>query len=89
MEEIENKQNTTNKTLFPKIDVNKIIKNLQDRFKINKEVQKSDLENVPVNKELERSDGKLYNQYGRTRVGFTSGLYFNTKPYPYNNGGII
>lgn len=90
----EENSNTKNINQLSTFNIESLIDRIKERFKtINKPKENEDkvksktIEDVPINEQ--KTDSKMENQYGRTRVGYLSGLYFNSKPYLYDNGGNI
>lgn len=97
MENSNNTQNTTYKVQFKQVNTEQLMNHLQERFKRYRESNKT-IEEVPIKEEKEVSQslksadkpyGPMTGKTGRPRLGYYIGLYFNTKPYMYNNGGAV
>lgn len=96
MEDNEQIQNKTNEQSSSQRSIDEFTTKLKTQIKaVLSSIKVSLMEDIPVNSEQdsktkdERPDGVIYNKYGRTRFGGTSGLYFNSNPHLLDDGGFI
>ena len=97
MEDTNNIQNTAQVASLKPINTKPLMLRLQEMFKRYRESNTS-MEQIPVKQEKQTPQslkpakkpyGPMTGKTGRGRAGYTIGIYLDTKPYPYNNGGII